>query len=41
MGAKVKEITAEQFDHEVLQGGTVVLDFYSTESGPCTTPAVR
>jgi thioredoxin reductase (NADPH) len=30
----MKEISAEEFDREVLHGGKVVLDFYSTECPP-------
>src|SRR5512133_1096405 len=31
----MKEISSAEFEHEVLQGGKVVLDFYSTECPPC------
>ncbi|MBP6230659.1 MAG: FAD-dependent oxidoreductase [Paludibacteraceae bacterium] len=31
----MKEITANEFEQEVLSGGKVVLDFYSTECPPC------
>ncbi len=31
----MKEITANEFDSEVLKGGKVLLDFYSTECPPC------
>jgi len=31
----MKEINSIQFDLEVLQGGKVILDFYSTECPPC------
>jgi thioredoxin reductase (NADPH) len=31
----MKEITANEFEQEVLQGGKVLLDFYSTECPPC------
>lgn len=41
MSGKVQEITAEQFAPEVLGGGTVVLDFYSTECPPCEAVAPK
>lgn len=31
----MKEINSAEFDLEVLQGGKVILDFYSTECPPC------
>jgi len=31
----MKEITANEFDQEVLKGEKVVVDFYSTECPPC------
>lgn len=31
----MKEINASEFESEVLKGGNVVLDFYSTECPPC------
>ena len=31
----MKEINSTEFDPEVLQGGKVILDFYSTECPPC------
>lgn len=31
----MKEITANEFDQEVLNGGKVIVDFYSTECPPC------
>ncbi|MBN2806930.1 MAG: FAD-dependent oxidoreductase [Prolixibacteraceae bacterium] len=31
----MKEITANEFEQEVLKGGKVLLDFYSTECPPC------
>ena len=41
MGGNVQEITSEQFEREVLAGGTVVLDFYSTECPPCEAVAPK
>jgi len=35
------EIAALEFDNEVLQGGKVVLDFYSTECPPCEAVAPK
>jgi thioredoxin reductase (NADPH) len=37
----MKEITSSEFDHEVLQGGKVILDFYSTECPPCEALASK
>jgi thioredoxin reductase (NADPH) len=37
----MKEINSEEFDLEVLQGGKVVLDFYSTECPPCEALASK
>lgn len=37
----MKEITAEEFDIEVINGGKVVLDFYSTECPPCEALASK
>jgi thioredoxin reductase (NADPH) len=37
----MKEITSKEFDSEVLQGGKVVLDFYSTECPPCEALASK
>ena len=37
----MKEITAVEFDQEVLQGGKVVLDFYSSECAPCEAVAPK
>lgn len=37
----MKEITAEEFKDEVLNGGKVVLDFYSTECPPCEALASK
>jgi thioredoxin reductase (NADPH) len=38
---KMKEITAADYDAEVLAGGKVVLDFYSTECPPCEALAAK
>ena len=37
----MKEITAEEFNNEVFNGGKVVLDFYSTECPPCEALASK
>jgi len=37
----MKEITAAEFDKEVLQGGKVVVDFYSSECAPCEALAPK
>lgn len=37
----MKEINAEDFEKEVLNGGKVVLDFYSTECPPCEALAPK
>lgn len=37
----MKEITAKEFSDEVLNGGRVVLDFYSTECPPCEALASK
>ena len=37
----MKEITAQEFNDEVLNGGKVVLDFYSTECPPCEALASK
>ncbi|MBK8807739.1 MAG: thioredoxin family protein [Bacteroidales bacterium] len=37
----MKEITAKEFEKEVLQGGKVALDFYSTECPPCEALAPK
>lgn len=37
----MKEITAAEFDSEVLNGGKVVLDFFSTECPPCEALATK
>lgn len=37
----MKEINSSEFEHEVLNGGKVVLDFYSTECPPCEALAPK
>jgi len=37
----MKEITSSEFEQEVLSGGKVVLDFYSTECPPCEALAPK
>lgn len=37
----MKEINASEFEKEVLKGGKVVLDFYSTECPPCEALAPK
>jgi len=37
----MKEITAAEFDREVLKGEKVILDFYSTECPPCEALAIK
>jgi thioredoxin reductase (NADPH) len=37
----MKEITSSEFEKEVLNGGKVVLDFYSTECPPCEALASK
>src|SRR5690606_6053200 len=37
----MKEINASDFPKEVLEGGKVVLDFYSTECPPCEALAPK
>lgn len=37
----MKEINANEFEQEVLNGGKVVLDFYSTECPPCEALAPK
>jgi thioredoxin reductase (NADPH) len=37
----MKEISSQSFSDEVLQGGKVVLDFYSTECPPCEALASK
>ena len=37
----MKEINSSDFESEVLQGGKVILDFYSTECPPCEALASK
>ena len=37
----MKEISSAEFDKEVIEGGKVVLDFYSTECPPCEALASK
>ena len=37
----MKEINTPEFQHEVLDGGNVVVDFYSTECPPCEALAPK
>ena len=37
----MKEISGNEFEAEVLNGGKVILDFYSTECPPCEARARR
>jgi len=37
----MREINSSEFEQEVLQGGKVVLDFYSTECPPCEAVAPK
>ena len=37
----MKEINAVDFEKEVLNGGKVVIDFYSTECAPCEALAPK
>ena len=37
----MKEISSEEFEKEVINGGKVVLDFYSTECPPCEAVAPK
>jgi thioredoxin reductase (NADPH) len=37
----MKEINSSEFEKEVLQGGKVILDFYSTECPPCEALASK
>ena len=37
----MKEIVGSDFEQEVLQGGKVVLDFYSSECPPCEALAPK
>ena len=37
----MKEITVAEFDREIVNGGKVILDFYSTECPPCEALASK
>ena len=37
----MREISSSEFEKEVLKGGKVVLDFYSTECPPCEAVAPK
>jgi len=41
MAGKIKEINAESWSEEVLEGEKVVVDFYSTECPPCEALAAK
>lgn len=41
MTAKIKNISANEFDEKVLKSGNVVVDFYSTECPPCEALASK
>jgi thioredoxin reductase (NADPH) len=41
MSEKISYINASQYESEVLNGGKVVLDFYSTECPPCEALAAK
>ncbi len=41
MTGRMREITASEYQTEVLSGGKVVLDFYSTECPPCEALAAK
>lgn len=38
---RMKEINASEFEAEVIKGGKVILDFYSTECPPCEALALK
>ena len=37
----MKEITQKDFEQEVLKGGKIAIDFYSTECPPCEALAPK
>ncbi|HEX9007283.1 MAG TPA: FAD-dependent oxidoreductase [Bacteroidota bacterium] len=41
MHENIRYITAQDYEQEVLRGGNVVLDFYSTECPPCEALAAK
>ncbi len=41
MNGKIKYINASEYEKEVLEGGAVALDFYSTECPPCEALAAK
>ena len=41
MTNKIKQISGNEFETEVLKGGNVVLDFFSTECPPCEALAAK
>ncbi len=41
MNGKIKYINASEFESEVIKGGKVILDFYSTECPPCEALAAK
>jgi thioredoxin reductase (NADPH) len=41
MAGNIREIGSGQYEKEVLQGGNVVIDFYSTECPPCEALAPK
>ncbi|HPA73378.1 MAG TPA: FAD-dependent oxidoreductase, partial [Spirochaetota bacterium] len=41
MSEKIRYINASQYEDEVLKGGNVVVDFYSTECPPCEALAAK
>ncbi len=41
MSEKIKHITEKEYQKDVLEGGLVVLDFYSTECPPCEALASK
>ena len=41
MSENIKEITQKEFDQEVLNGGNVIVDFYSSDCPPCEALAPK